>query len=75
MLAYRELFNTRSGHAANLVKFLLDVNDITYIVENEHLICYNPKREIRIKVDREMAQEAKELVDDLPRRLQGVELT
>ncbi|MEE8360076.1 MAG: hypothetical protein V3S04_04045 [Candidatus Omnitrophota bacterium] len=75
MLGYRELLNTRSEHTATLVKFLLDVNEINYIVENEHLICYNPDRKIRINVDLEAAEEARELVDDLPRRLRSVELT
>jgi len=75
MPGYRELLNTRSEHTANLVRFLLDVNEINYIVENEHLICYNPDRKIRIKVDMEMAEAAKELVDDLPRRLKSIVLT
>lgn len=74
MVNYERLICTRSDDLVTLLKFLLCVNGIGHIVENEHVVYYNPEREMCIKVEEEKLQKAKTLLEELPRRLQEVEV-
>lgn len=71
---YKELLSTRSDSLVTLLKFLMAANDINYIIENEHVVHYSPGRKMSVKIDQDKFHAAKELVEDLPRRMQEVKI-
>jgi hypothetical protein len=71
---YRGILETRSNKLTELLKFLLDSNGISYAVENEHTVSFNPMRHIRIKVKDGELSKARVLIEDLPRRFEEVEM-
>lgn len=75
MIKYKSLLCTRSDNLITLLKFLLDANEINYIVENEHVVYYNPERKMCIKVEEGDLYKAKGLVEELPNRFKKVEVS